>query len=669
MLFLLGAGAFLALDDRAGWFSGPALRKGPDPAIVVLPLAADPALERWGVDVPILLSLSLDQTVGLRAIDGRTTVAAAARSATSSGSPPDGEATLALGRAVGARWVLAGSIRSRGEELLLSLSGRDLEESKELERVEVRGRADRIIDLADHASAAILAALGPSYGSAPPLARVATASQAALEAFLDGERRYRSGRLDAAANAYGRALRIDPEFALAAFRASRALRWIEGGRERSRIAIVRARRNGDRLSPRYRAFVGAAWRLAHHRIGGLETLREAVLRYPDDPDAWELLGETVFRLGPQAGVADPAEIEYALARATHRAPDFPPVRVHRIDAAISPGADPVRARALLDTLAALAPDAWFTRDRRLRVAVAFGDSADRTEALDALAADPRRALAAGRDALWHVSHLDAQIAALEIAATDPVSVAEARVLLALNHLRRGQIRPAVEVAGSPDVPPSWRAGVLLRGHFVRFPIPASEIERAVASLDMEEADPVTLFWAGVWAEERGRAEERGAALARMRRFASRTFETGDSLEARFAVGAARALEGFVEWRRGETRGALRRLEGALHDATGTGERALVNALVRWWVAEIHEEEGHPRQALHHYGSFWGDPSAMERCAAIHAAVGDSALARRELRTLLYAWRQADRVLEPRLAAARERLSELAPRESTDRKAR
>ncbi len=158
----------------------------------------------------------------------------------------------------------------------------------------------QILELADALARRFLA--GRTGGTSARLVRLAavtTSSFPALKAYLEGESELRAGRYAPAAEALQRAVDADSSFALAWYRLGVAATW--GDRpDLARDAAERAVRYGDRLLEPDRQILAAfqAW------LAGMpdepERLYRAVLKdYPDDVEAWYMLGGIYEQLGEE----------------------------------------------------------------------------------------------------------------------------------------------------------------------------------------------------------------------------------------------------------------------------------------------------------------------------------------------------------------------------------
>ncbi len=222
--------------------------------VVVLPFVVrgDSGLEYLREGMVDLLSTRLDGLGSLRAIDPTAVLARTAR------APVPGPA---LAAAFGATLYAEGSITVLGEALDLRMT---LHDAGGAALATVAGRAadeDGLGPLVDSLAGALFATRLTTPGER--LTREATqttASGAALRAYLEGERHYRSGEYSAAVEDFARSTTQDSLFALAWYRLSVAAGWVgpPGLVER---AMDRAMTLAHRLTPRDRRLLEAyyAW--------------------------------------------------------------------------------------------------------------------------------------------------------------------------------------------------------------------------------------------------------------------------------------------------------------------------------------------------------------------------------------------------------------------------
>jgi DNA-binding SARP family transcriptional activator len=438
------------------------------------------------------------------------------------------------------------------------------------------GAPGEIFKLVDRVAAQLLVATSDADAPLVRTAALTTSSLPALKRFIDGERAYRAGRLEAAAAAYADAIAADTTFALAYHRLSIAQEW-SGLEDRGRAAAAAASARADRLPPRARQLLEAN---AARRAGDFTTaerlFRAMLQRYPDDADGWSGLGEVLFHGNPPRGrsgreAREPFERSRALGLRSAE-PVFHLVsiaaaeeRLYAVDSLsrqyLAEPAEPllaavVRAQRVLlldDPIAAAELGADLNRlslddalfavqiaaastyrlgaaDRLLDQLQVGGASVAQQAALARLQAD----LAAGR-ARW--DEVDAALARLQ--SLDPAAALETRArLLAL----QSAVFP-------PDRLEQARLALLAQPYSVR--------------------DPVRrLYLGGRLLERNGRSD---AALA-----CAADLDTlpGDSARARAAI-----LRALVERRGGSSQRALDQMDPALASAGGADFRLLRGELL------------------------------------------------------------------------------------------
>ena len=268
--------------------------------LAVLPFhATGPDSVLWGEGMVDLLTTNLDGVAGLRTIDPATVLAriAGARSL---------EERLQVARDVRARYALIGSAVVAGSTARLDAEVHDLETGAEVAHARVEGSPDSVLVLVDRLSIELVRELMDATGQqrASGLRNaesVTTSSIEALRAYLEGERLYRVGDLPAAAAAYERAIRADSTFALAYWGLSWSYGWTSdsAASAQSDSTFARLVALSERLPERTRVFVrGDSLRRAGD-FGAIDVFESAVRRYPDDPEAWYMLGEVRFHAGDE----------------------------------------------------------------------------------------------------------------------------------------------------------------------------------------------------------------------------------------------------------------------------------------------------------------------------------------------------------------------------------
>ncbi|HEY7529399.1 MAG TPA: adenylate/guanylate cyclase domain-containing protein [Gemmatimonadota bacterium] len=653
------AGTYVIVKDRGRTFApSEAVAGGAAPGIAVLPFTVrGQGLDVWREGMVDVLSTNLDGPGGFRSIDSRT-VLARWRERVPGDVAPDLPTSLDVARAADARYALVGNAITTGSDVRFSAEIYDVRTGENVGRGEAVGSPDSILPLVNKLSIEVLRALLRGTEAEVPwldVATLTTSSVPALKAYLQGEALYRQADFESAVAAYREAVAADSLFALALYRLGDAYGWLEAvNSELAHEFTERAARTADRLPEREARLLEGLQAFDRGTLEAVPLLQEVVRRYPDDAEAWFLLGDTYFHLGLQALVDAGAESDRALRRAVELDPGFAPYYLHLIDLAIGRG-DSAAAAGLLEKYAGLAPRGSSVPAYRTVLAVAFGDSAAVAGAVGALGSLER-----AQAPLWSVGRngrrpreLLASLAALRANAGAGSGIA---YVFFGAHLGGGWPAGALARLDDPLLSPGARASAAFRLHEGGFPVPEAAIEAMLTPSDDDSTDAYLTFYTGAYAADRGRWPDHAHAVARLRTQGRRSLAAADSAGWRLAEGQARALEGFGLWRKGDRDAALGLLKPVQRQLTGYGPPEVLNAVVRWWLGELLLEMDRPREAEPYFRSLTPEVGytalAARRLGALHEGVGEPAKARADYELVARAWEHADPALQPVVQEAR-----------------
>ncbi|WP_310571588.1 serine/threonine-protein kinase [Gemmatimonas sp.] len=266
----------------------------PLPSIAVLPFAVrggnELAYLREGmVDV---LTPALDATGLLRGVDPNAILGAAGQLPSTT---MDSSTARALALRVGAQRYVTGSVVQAGASLTMRAT-LHYADGKDVARAQVTvSDADGLLlgaeALVRQLVATELRAPGDTLAG---MAAAMTTSKRALRAYIDGERELRDARPAAAMAFFSQSVADDSLFALAWYRLARAARWSDVDSVNAR-ATARAFALAPTLPVRLQQLIRAYFAL---RVGSPvdaeRQLQKIVADYPNDVDAWMLLGEARF---------------------------------------------------------------------------------------------------------------------------------------------------------------------------------------------------------------------------------------------------------------------------------------------------------------------------------------------------------------------------------------
>ena len=389
---LFGAAGVYVIVTRGGSFIGPQ-EAGAELAasgIAVLPFhVTGPDLEVYEEGMVDLVSANLDGLSEYRAIDARTVLARWKREI---GETADAEleAALRVAGGTGARYAVVGSGVGVGGQVRFTAEIYDLADgSKVGDGGQVQGSPDQVLELVDALTVEIMRSLLDATEQASAaqsfrLASLLTESVPALRHYLEGDAAFRRARFGEAREALERAIEEDSTFALAHWRLGETIGWTEGIQApEGRAAKEKAAQYGDRLPAKEATLLSISAAIASGApFDEMRSLRSYVSRYPDDPDAWYLLGEAALHTRVPTGITD-TQLEEALYQAVDLDPTFGPYYVHALEWASARG-QAEKFHTLMEDHQAANADPARRAGFQLRWDLLQGDSEERAAAVVAL---------------------------------------------------------------------------------------------------------------------------------------------------------------------------------------------------------------------------------------------------------------------------------------------
>jgi serine/threonine-protein kinase len=647
-------GLWVVIQDRGESFA-PAEAVANDaaaPAIAVLPFSVSgEGLDGWREGTVNLLSTNLDGAAGLRAIDSRTVLAQWDRQV-GDDTEGDRETALQIAGATGARWALLGTAVAIGPRVRLTADVVDLETGVAMGQARAEGPPDSVLALVDGLTVDVLRTLlGEAEGDLEPvsLAAVTTASIPALRAFLEGEAANRKSEFEVAVEAYERAVAADSSFALAWDRLASAIGWDDVTDERMLEARSRAWELRERLPERRVRMVEVSYGQTRDDPSTIENARALVTRYPDDPEAWYLLGET-YRHLPPTYLSTLEEQVRTFERAIDLDPSFAPYRIHHLELAFMMG-DSAAAHERLREYARLASEDMRTARETVRMGLAFGDSATHARTLAGLDTVPS-------DVLQQVVWAEIDLRHLQVP-EEAAAALEARghefewgdqIWRTVIFWARGQFARVWPLI--PEVPfPQLVAAFIADPAATGLAVPPPDLVDLVLEAESEtERTPILEIWdaadgyRAIIALSSGRPAEYEARLEALSRAREQALADGDSTFAR----RAEAVDLLARASR-----ALRK-EG-IDAALPLVRRANAIEPIPHEMGEFLMQAGLAREAIPYLRYSWDNAWAWYRLGQAYEQEGEHASARDAYEVFVAAWAEADPELQPFVEDARRRL--------------
>jgi eukaryotic-like serine/threonine-protein kinase len=318
--------------------------------IAIVPFEVlDPALGLWKEGMVDVLSRNLDGAGPIRTVPPSASIKRWEGHA-------DRTVATAFGKRIGAQLVVYGQLQSAGRELVDAKAWIvDTQRDAQPIEVQLRDSSARMDRVTDSLSVKLLAAIGRDRPiGAARVASLGSGSLPAIKAFLHGSQYFRRTRWDSAMVAFKEAVTLDSTFGIAYLHLAQATGWSRGvGDPEATAANKRAGqlvRAG--LSPHDSLFLTAMGHYAQAGQGparnmgaaraAIATMEVATQRYPDDPEAWYLLGD--MRYHADVTLTDREALRY-FDRAIAADSDYAPAYVHAIELAYRYGAEPGRRYA------------------------------------------------------------------------------------------------------------------------------------------------------------------------------------------------------------------------------------------------------------------------------------------------------------------------------------
>ena len=628
-----GAGVYVLVTGRSVPF-GPQ-EAGADEAatgIAVVPFSVNgQGLDVWREGMVDVLSTNLDGLGGFRAIDSRTVLARWHGTVDDAGQT-DLEDALRVAGATGARFALVGSAVAFGEQVRLTAEVYDVANGRKLGQARREGGAQDVLRMSDGLAVDVIRALLGSQGgelvSESQVASLSTSSIEALRDYLRGESLIRKGEFEQAASAYESAVDQDSTFASAYYRLTQAYGWMEAGGDRVERAELALRALRENLPARDRLMLEGEEALATGDPEGITLMEDAVKRYPDDPDAWVLLGEHYVHMGSRLN-RTLEDTWRAFSTAARLDPTFSPTYIHYAETAMKLG-DPAQARELIDRYHELSVGTHQGVALELAYSLQFGDAGAKAMALAAL------------DTLGgHTASDLTNGLALSPAGLD-ARVALGRAVWA--HGRGGrwawEVVTALVAGGRSDEAraAATEMGMLPRASdpLVRMAEPGSSGADASACGDSRGC----VLSAAAAAVDAGDAAGLAAARRALAKWKEEALARSDSGGASWADAAVEAVAAYESGKGGNRQGALATLRRIQEDPMWWGDNS---ARLRLWMGQILAEDGRAAEASTYFGSLHDTPFGwygILQSARAHAAAGDAGAAAGEYRRFLELWSAA-----------------------------
>jgi serine/threonine-protein kinase len=663
-LLLFGfAGLYVVVQDRGRNFSPSEALAGAAPGIAVLPFTVEgEGLDAMRDGMVSLLSTGLDGAGGLRTI-APGTVFARWDERVSRDRTPELPTALEIARQSGARYALIGSAVSIGSSVRLVADVYEVETGDRLGQAQVEGSPDDVLPLVDRVGVEVLRIVLQRREEIPEinLERLTTGSPEALKAYLEGEVHFRNLDIEAARQAYTRAVEADSTFALAHSRLGATYGWSPQNRTLRRRHLERAFQMSDRLTERDALFVRAGRARSRRSVDELESLREAVRTYPDDASLWYELAETLLHV--PGATAPEEEVEAAFKRAVELDPRNAQYLYHYTEfpfTARPDSAEAARRLAMYDR--ATSTGRASSAALRLALDLAFGDSVAQADAMTQLATEEYEVV---RNTSWYLLHPRHRqnLAVTEMRlrrASEGNNFGGAFNSRSIMLEYYGRFRELLTVAADPRLASWLRADQLHGASEFGFPVREDLLEEAIASIAIDKVEEpfrsYQVWLVGAHAADQGRWSEYEQVVAELERRATLARAEADPREVSVWTWGVNALRGYGLWKKGDPEAA----------AAILGDPSYHNF---WWeLGQIYQELGRFRDAERIYLNYNFPPEnpvsihplAQRELGKVYEALGEYDKAREAYEYFVEYWADADPELQPMVEEAREAVARLTP---------
>jgi serine/threonine-protein kinase len=627
-------------------------------------------LDVWREGMVDLLSRSLDGAGPLRSLSPTLAIRRWEGRA-------EADRAAAFGRNTGAGLTVFGTIVGVGSDSVRVVATLlDVERQEPLAETEVRDRADRLDRLADSLAVRLLGDLSRTRPvSATPMYSIGSALPAAIKAFLAGEQHYRRSDWDSARVYFEQAIRLDSSFALAHRRLGTVLGWdaLEFGRGSAEAAAHRFRAAAMKagLAPRESLLVTAdslfasmtdftgdteTWPLIDRLFA---TLEDAVERYPEDPEAWNELGEARYHFGQCVG-ATPEQTKLAFARAIQLDSGYAPAYPHSLALTLMLDG-PAAAKRIGERYLAVATSGYEVDAARLFVALLDDDRAQSDmvqQILDTLSADAL--FGASRFLVRYPDSAEAAARVTRARARRDSNTAGLREALSF----RGHFEDAYDTFSGSD----WRAPAL--GNYSRQG--AFAVMAEFNAFPADTVDAVFGEWLNLgWGPGASHAVRWWAARSDTISLGRYVGLTEEMVDPRIALPAVD--RGFINWvrnlgsahltlARGDTAAALQKFEAIRQWPTTYYTYTL--RLTRAQLLAATGREAEAVALLDQMSQLESNPSPLDvvwvlERARVNERLGNHEKAIRDYSFVMDVWRTADDILQPFVDEARTAVTRLA----------